>query len=100
MEDDKLGLFIDGWNSDDDVAVELGEFLESDSESFNAFMEEPVIRQRAPVSIADTAAKLALQMWSNMTPAQKHQQIATALRNDKQNITFHKLPTALNLTVA
>lgn len=101
MSDDDLGLFIEGWTSEDDDAVANAEFfLESDSESFNAFIEDrvPVARARRPISIADTAAKLALHVWSSLSAEEKYNQIAASLRHEQQNITFHKLPNALNLT--
>ena len=100
MGEEDLGLFIDGWNEDDEEIEQLGEYLESDSESFNAFMEESVVRvKRVPMSIEDTAAKLALHLWSNLSADEKRQQISASLRNDNQNQTYHKLPTHLNLTV-
>lgn len=99
-DEEDIGLFIDGWDSEDEEAVALGDYLESDSESsYNAFIEERAApRTRQPVSIADTAAKMALQLWSNMTATEKHQKISASLRKDQQQQTFHKLPSHLNLT--
>jgi len=103
---DDLDLFIDGW---DDNELELAtledlddyaEFLESDSESLGAFIDDaiPVIRSGGRPTIADTQATIALHIWSSLTNEEKNSQISTALQRDQQQITFHRLPSALYLT--
>ena len=88
-------MFIEGW--DDEDIIDTGNYIESDSDSYNAFLEEPISRRLRP-SIADTTATVALRLWSTKSAAEKKSQIATALKSDHEKTTFHRLPSALNLT--